>query len=233
MIPFPNRSTTSYLHFSTASTKPGATGHNKKYKPIVHVPTADQHQQIKALQKEIATLQQQPEEGNEGTTTGVVSSQERLQAVRKSLKDLQKSVPYQLVSVELPEVRPAHLLVGGDFLQPADEVFRDVPVVFPPLGEDQPCDRLGLARWLVSPQHPAYGQSHREPLLGPAVWPRAGVDARGFWQGRRRTNPSETAGLVGVQIQSVRLEHQAATAAVGVLSHLPAIVPERESARRH
>ncbi|MBM4021895.1 MAG: DUF1553 domain-containing protein [Planctomycetes bacterium] len=61
---------------------------------------------------------------------------------------------HQPVSVELPEPRPAHLLVRGDFQQPAERVERDVPAILPPLPTDAPRNRLTLARWLFDPAQP-------------------------------------------------------------------------------
>ena len=60
----------------------------------------------------------------------------------------------QPVSVELPEPRPAHVLVRGDFQQPAERVERDVPAILPPLPDDGPRNRLALGRWLFDPAHP-------------------------------------------------------------------------------
>ena len=42
----------------------------------------------------------------------------------------------------------------GEFLQPLDAVEADVPAVLPPLPINVRRDRLALARWLVSPNHP-------------------------------------------------------------------------------
>lgn len=49
--------------------------------------------------------------------------------------------------------RKTHLLVRGDFLNPADEVQPATPAILPPL-ESQAPNRLELARWLFNPQHP-------------------------------------------------------------------------------
>ncbi|QDU50934.1 PSD1 and planctomycete cytochrome C domain-containing protein [Gimesia panareensis] len=49
--------------------------------------------------------------------------------------------------------RKTHLLVRGDFLNPADEVKANTPAVLPPLQTDNPT-RLDLARWLFDPRHP-------------------------------------------------------------------------------
>jgi mono/diheme cytochrome c family protein len=49
--------------------------------------------------------------------------------------------------------RKTHLLVRGDFLNPADEVQPATPAVLPPLQTENP-SRLDLARWLFDPRHP-------------------------------------------------------------------------------
>ncbi len=78
----------------------------------------------------------------------------RLDVVRKDLTKTKDQVPFQLVSVELPEPRQAFLLVRGAFDQPGEKVERDVPDFLPQLPEDAPRNRLGLAKWLVSNEHP-------------------------------------------------------------------------------
>src|SRR5207244_3911149 len=40
------------------------------------------------------------------------------------------------------------------FLKKGDKVDRAVPNIFPPLPKSQPNNRLGLAQWLVQPDHP-------------------------------------------------------------------------------
>ena len=50
--------------------------------------------------------------------------------------------------------RQTHILDRGDYLSPLDGVDFATPAVLPPLPEGAPLNRLGLAQWLVSPQHP-------------------------------------------------------------------------------
>lgn len=54
--------------------------------------------------------------------------------------------------------RPTHIHIRGEFRRPGDLVEAGTPAILPPLtertGNDSPADRLTLARWLVSPQHP-------------------------------------------------------------------------------
>lgn len=70
------------------------------------------------------------------------------------LKKTQESVPFQLVSVEMKEPRPAHLLIRGEFNKPGEKVTRDVPEFLPGFPKDAPKNRLGLAKWVIDPQNP-------------------------------------------------------------------------------
>src|SRR5690606_10451865 len=42
----------------------------------------------------------------------------------------------------------------GAYLTPGDRVYADTPEILPPLPESEMPNRLGLARWLVSPGNP-------------------------------------------------------------------------------
>jgi hypothetical protein len=77
-----------------------------------------------------------------------------LAKLESSVKQMEANVPHAMVSEELAESRPAFVLVRGDFQQKGEPVERRVPAIFPPLPEGAPTNRLGLARWLVSPEHP-------------------------------------------------------------------------------
>ena len=61
---------------------------------------------------------------------------------------------HQPVSAEMPQPRPAFVLVRGDFQQPGERVERNVPAVLPPLPADAPRNRATLGRWLFDPAHP-------------------------------------------------------------------------------
>lgn len=90
--------------------------------------------------------------------SGTRSLFEALDKRTKQLTDKQKaiedSIPYTLVSEEMDKPRPAHVLIRGDFQRRGDKVERNVPAVMPPLPKNAPRNRLGLAQWLVSPEHP-------------------------------------------------------------------------------
>ena len=59
-----------------------------------------------------------------------------------------------LVMQELPEPRETRVLVGGSFLSPGEVVGPGTPSTLPPQPEGARTDRLGLARWIVSPENP-------------------------------------------------------------------------------
>jgi Protein of unknown function (DUF1553)/Protein of unknown function (DUF1549)/Planctomycete cytochrome C len=59
-----------------------------------------------------------------------------------------------LVMQEMATPRETHILMRGAYDKPAAEVTAGVPAALPPLSPDLPCNRLGLARWLVDPTNP-------------------------------------------------------------------------------
>jgi len=81
---------------------------------------------------------------------------ERSDAVKKYF---QARDPVEEVSVmeEMPRPRPAYVLARGRYDAPKTEdrrVNRATPAVLPPFPTGSPENRLGLAQWLVEPNHP-------------------------------------------------------------------------------
>lgn len=88
-------------------------------------------------------------------TRGLIAEMDRtVDDLNKKVKETEDAIPHTLISEEMKEPRPAHVLIRGDFLQKGEKVDRGTPAVFPPLPKDAPNNRLGLAQWLVSPDHP-------------------------------------------------------------------------------
>lgn len=88
-------------------------------------------------------------------------TQETFNKLRGELKsmtdkqaDLKKNAPTTLVYKEAAKPVPSHILIRGEYDQLGDEVPRDVPAFLPPMTEEMPKDRLGLAMWLLDPGHP-------------------------------------------------------------------------------
>jgi len=72
-------------------------------------------------------------------------------AQRKVIDD---AVPVSLVMADLPTERDTFVLLRGEYDIPGEKVTRGTPKILPPMPEGAPNNRLGLARWLVSPTHP-------------------------------------------------------------------------------
>jgi hypothetical protein len=75
-------------------------------------------------------------------------------AVRAQRDRLMKSVPDTMIMDELEKPRETYVLGRGDYRNKTVRVQPGVPSMLPPLGPELPRNRLGLARWLVSPGHP-------------------------------------------------------------------------------
>jgi mono/diheme cytochrome c family protein len=59
-----------------------------------------------------------------------------------------------MVMEDMPKPRDTFLLTRGSYEKPAEKVSAAVPAALPPLPADATRNRLGLARWLVSPDNP-------------------------------------------------------------------------------
>jgi hypothetical protein len=87
----------------------------------------------------------------------------QLQAKRDELTSLtanqaalESAIPTTMVMQESPNLRPTYLLMRGQYDKPDknQQVSADVPGFLSPLPAESPKNRLGLAKWIVDPQHP-------------------------------------------------------------------------------
>ena len=69
-------------------------------------------------------------------------------------QELDRSLPTTLVFRETMKPRPAHILKRGLYDQKGEEVQRGTPAWLPPFDKSFTNDRMGLARWLLMPEHP-------------------------------------------------------------------------------
>lgn len=75
----------------------------------------------------------------------------------KEREQIEKDAPITFVMADLPEARQSFVMERGQYDNPGEKVSRDVPEFLPGL-PDKPADRdynrLDLANWLVSGEHP-------------------------------------------------------------------------------
>ncbi|MEX2262579.1 MAG: DUF1553 domain-containing protein [Bryobacteraceae bacterium] len=82
----------------------------------------------------------------------------KLHAEWKSLTaekaEIEKAIPTVMVMDEMEKPRETFILGRGDYRNKTEKVAAGVPSALPPLPSDAPPNRLGLAKWLLDPNHP-------------------------------------------------------------------------------
>ena len=77
-----------------------------------------------------------------------------LQTARGALGQFKDGLKEIMVMRELPQPKKAYVLFRGEYTQRREEVFPGTPEILSPFPADAPKNRLGLAKWLIDPQHP-------------------------------------------------------------------------------
>ena len=79
-----------------------------------------------------------------------------LRAHERETAKLEDAIPKTFIFTDLPKVRKSFVMKRGNYDQPGEPVERSTPAFLPPLepAGEQPLNRLDLARWLVSKEHP-------------------------------------------------------------------------------
>ena len=81
----------------------------------------------------------------------LVDQRKGIQTARDKISS---DAPTTLIWKELAKPRAAKILNRGQYDQPGETVSRATPGFLPPMSQDLPNDRLGLARWLCSDENP-------------------------------------------------------------------------------
>jgi hypothetical protein len=77
-----------------------------------------------------------------------------VKALMKERHALEEMIPTVMVMEEAAKPRDTYLLARGDYQQRKEKVVSGVPSLLPPLPAGAKANRLALAQWLVSPDHP-------------------------------------------------------------------------------
>ena len=106
--------------------------------PWIYAGTDEQMAKLKAFDDQIAAAK---------------GDAEKVKALEKERDAFKPEVPRVMI---MSDARPrkTHLLLRGNYEAPGEEVQANTPGKLPPMPADYPKNRLGLARWLVSPEHP-------------------------------------------------------------------------------
>jgi hypothetical protein len=76
----------------------------------------------------------------------------KAEAAQKALDPFAETTTRVMQEMSVP--RSTFVAKRGDFLASGDPVSPGVPAILPPMADPLPRNRLGLARWLVAPEHP-------------------------------------------------------------------------------
>ena len=88
------------------------------------------------------------------THTGLAAATQARDEAKKHREQAGKEVTSTMIMRDRSQPRDTFVLVKGAYDKIADKVGHGVPAVLPPLPADAPVNRLALAKWIVSPEHP-------------------------------------------------------------------------------
>ena len=113
---------------------------------IVHLPINKRSPDQKAKVRRYFLEQHAPE--------NVHKAHERLDKLQKQRQAFYDTIPTVMVMQERETPKETFILKRGEYDNPGEKVSRNVPDCLPPLPKNAPNNRLALARWLVSSNHP-------------------------------------------------------------------------------
>jgi hypothetical protein len=77
-----------------------------------------------------------------------------LNGLKSRLAETRKGIATAQVMGEMAKPRDTYILGRGDYRNRGEKVTPGVPAMLPPMPADAPANRLGLAQWLFSAEHP-------------------------------------------------------------------------------
>ena len=85
---------------------------------------------------------------------GCLEARKQLQQARDAERSFINPIPDAMVMKEMAVPKPAFILKRGAYDAHGDAVSADTPAVLPKFPAGAPRNRLGLAQWLLDPEHP-------------------------------------------------------------------------------
>ena len=109
--------------------------------------------QVKQIEKEAGEATE--EDQKQALAVKLKEAQEALAQVGKEKQAYDATIPVAMVMKEQADIRPAHILIRGQYDKPGERVERDTPAFLHPMKETgKPRARMDLAEWFISPEHP-------------------------------------------------------------------------------
>ncbi|MBM4073228.1 MAG: DUF1553 domain-containing protein [Planctomycetes bacterium] len=120
----------------------GLDGSKGNAAPLIKAPSKKVSRALQDLQRRIDKLARQPDSAKE------------LAKLRQEQAQLEKTARTAMVMAELAEPRDTFVMLRGQYDKLGEQVRAATPAALPPFPAGAPGNRLGLARWLIDPQHP-------------------------------------------------------------------------------
>lgn len=87
------------------------------------------------------------------TETKAINTQ--IGAARQAIANIERNIPDAMVMEEMPKPRDTFMLIRGQYDKKGEKVTSGTPGALPPLKKENAiANRLDLAKWLMSPEHP-------------------------------------------------------------------------------
>lgn len=126
--------------------------------PLIVLPRPNDEERKRELDAAIAAARREvlARAFRQRPTAEVREVQDKLAKLRKDREEHERGIPSVMVMQDLPTPRETFVLKRGRYDMPdkGQKVEPGVPGSLPPLPAEAPRNRLGLARWLVAPDHP-------------------------------------------------------------------------------
>ncbi|MFN3652101.1 MAG: PSD1 and planctomycete cytochrome C domain-containing protein [Armatimonadota bacterium] len=120
--------------------------------PTLPTPTPEQERQLAELSSEIAKVEAEMKScAPQGEQAKKL--EEKLKKLKAEHREVEKFTKLRIMQ-DVPERRPTHVLLRGDYRAQGEQVQPGVPAVLGELPKSAPQNRLALAQWLVDPKNP-------------------------------------------------------------------------------
>lgn len=118
--------------------------------PEIEAKIAELNTQLKTANDSFADLSR----GEQPDDARLKEAKAQAEMLKKQIAAAELEIPTTLVMEELKEPRATFVLMRGAYDKPGEQVTAGTPEVLPAMEDSLPRNRLGLAKWLVSPDNP-------------------------------------------------------------------------------
>lgn len=154
--PITQRDYYSFMAFFNNAPETGTPPGGGQYRiadPWMYAGTPEERARLHALEAKVAEARAALRKAEQEHAADLPAAQERLKAAEQERDRLGSQVPRLMVMSDA-QARKTHLLLRGNYEAPGEEVQPNTPAFLPPMPAGAPKNRLGMARWLVSPENP-------------------------------------------------------------------------------